>query len=144
MATHRPQDRGFSPKLAFQLTLDVLDATEDLTVRHRPATPKTLTPLLRARVPGRRPTLPQLQAALTPVTRRREQMRTRERLAHRRQLLTLRARTEAELNRLSEDVAYLTVMVRETDAVLRTSWRVPDDAECVERSGPTAGPSSET
>ena len=49
MATHRPQDRGFSPELAFQLTLDVLDAIEDLTVRHRPATPKTLTPLLRAR-----------------------------------------------------------------------------------------------
>ena len=144
MATHRPQDTGFSPESAFQFTLDVLDAAEDLTAQRRPATPKTLTPLLRARAPGRRPTLPQLQAALTQVTRWREQMLTRELLAHRRQLLTLRARTEAELNRLGEDVAYLTVMVRETDAVLRTSWRAPDDAECAGRSGPTAGPSSET
>ena len=139
MATHRLQDTGFSPESAFQFTLDVLDAAEDLTAQRRPATPKTLTPLLRARAPGRRPTLPQLQAALTQVTRWREQMLTRELLAHRRQLLTLRARTEAELNRLGEDVAYLTVRVRETDAVLRTSWRVPDDAACAERSGPTAG-----
>jgi len=139
MATHRPQDRKFSPERAFQLALDVLDAAEDLTAQRRPTTPKTLTPLLRARAPGRRPTLPQLQAALTQVTRWREQMLTRELLAHRRQLLTLRARTEAELNRLGEDVAYLTVRVRETDAVLRTSWRVPDDAACAERSGPTAG-----
>ncbi len=84
MATHRPQDTGFSPESAFQFTLDVLDAAEDLTAQRRPATPKTLTPLLRARAPGRRPTLPQLQAALTPVTRWREQMRTRELLAHRR------------------------------------------------------------
>ena len=144
MATHRPQDRKFSPELAFQFTLDVLDAAEDLTAQCRPATPKTLTPLLRARASGRRPTLPQLQAALTQVTHWREQVLTRDLLAHRRQLLTLRTRTEAELNRLSEDVAYLTVMVRETDAVLRTSWRAPDDAACVERSGPTAGSRPET
>ena len=114
MATHRPQDTGFSPESAFQFTLDVLDAAEDLTAQRRPATPKTLTPLLRARAPGRRPTLPQLQAALTQVTRWREPILTRELLAHRRPLLTLRARTEAELNRWA-NIAYLTVRVREID-----------------------------
>ena len=123
MATHRPQDTGFSPELAFQLTLDVLDAIEDLTARRRPATPKTLTPLLRARASGSCPTLPELQVALSQVTRLQEQMPTRDRLARRRQRLDLRTRTEAELHRLGEDFAYLTVMVRETDAVLRTSWR---------------------
>jgi hypothetical protein len=144
MATHRLQDTGCSPESAFQFTLDVLDTAEDLMAQRRPTTPKTLMPLLRARASGRRPTLPQLQAALSQVTRWREHMLTRDLLAHRRQLLTLRARTEAELNRLSEDFAYLTVMVRETDAVLRTSWRAPNDAECAAPPGPAADPLPET
>lgn len=71
MATHRLQDTEFSPEWAFPLTLDVLDAAENLTAQRCPA-------------------LPQLQAALTQVTRWREQVLTRDRLAHRRQLLTLR------------------------------------------------------
>ena len=140
MATPLPQDTGFSSEWAFQFTLDVLDAAEDLMAQRRPATPKTLTPLLRARAAGRRPTLPQLQAALTQVTRWREQILTRDLLAHRRQLMLLRARTEAELNRLGEDFAYLNVMLRETDAALRTSWGYSDDTECAATPGPAAGP----
>ena len=35
MATHRPQDPAFAPDFAFQLTIGVLEAFEDLVARRR-------------------------------------------------------------------------------------------------------------
>ena len=128
MATHRPPKMRGAPEPAFPLALDVLDVTEDQTARRRPATPQTLASRLCARAFGPHPTPLQLQAALTQATRWREQRPTRDLLDQRRQLLALRIRAETELNRLSEDIAYLTIMVHETEAVLRGTWNFAADA----------------
>ena len=56
MATHRPHDTGFTPDVAFQLMLGVLEASEDLAARRRPITPNTLARQLRARLSGMRHT----------------------------------------------------------------------------------------
>lgn len=129
MATHRPPDPGFAPKFAFQVAMDVLDASQDLAARQRPVTPRALARRLSARPFGPRPTLAQIKDALIQVRLWRDQILTRDLLQHRRQIVDLLARTEAEQHRLSEDQAYLTVMLRETDAILHDALTAPDGAE---------------
>jgi hypothetical protein len=128
MATHRPQDPARASEFEFQLAISVLEASEDLAVRRRPITPDALARQLRARPFGARPTAPQIRAALVQVQQWRDQMVTRDLLQHRRQLVALRARVEAEQCRLSEDWVYLTRMLRETDALLQNTLTASDGA----------------
>ena len=125
MATHRPHDKGFAPDFEFQVAMDVLDASQDLAARHRPVTPHALARRLSARPSGPRPTLAQIKGALAQVRLWRAQILTRDLLQHRRQIVELLARTEVERHRLGEDAAYLTVMLRETDALLQNTLMVP-------------------
>ena len=127
MATHRPHDTGCAPE--FEVAMDVLDASQDLAARHLPVTPRALARRLSARPSGPRPTLAQIRDALARVRLWRDQILARDLLQHRRQLVALLARTEAERRRLDEDAAYLTVMLRETDAILRGALTAPDGAE---------------
>lgn len=129
MATHHPPDPSFAPAFEFQVALDVLDASQDLAARHRPVTPSALARRLSARPSGPRPTLAQIKDALAQVHLWRDQILTRDLLQHRRQIVELLARTEAEQHRLGEDAAYLTVMLRETDAILHNTLAAPDRAE---------------
>ena len=129
MATHRPHDKGFAPEFEFQVALDVLDASEDLAARHRPVTPHALARQLSARPSGPHPTLAQIRDALAQVRRWRTQILARDLLQHRRQIVELCARIEAEQRCLSEDLAYLTVMLREADALLQNTLMAPDGAE---------------
>ena len=142
MATHRPHDTGFAPEFEFRVALDVLDASQDLAARHRPVTPHALARRLNARPTGPRPTLAQIRDALAQVRDAlaqvrlwRDQILARDLLQHRRQLVELLARTEAERHRLDEDAAYLTVMLRETDAILRGALTAPDGAKPAARPG---------
>ncbi|MEI2804509.1 MAG: hypothetical protein V9G18_00730 [Albidovulum sp.] len=135
MATHRPHDTGFAPEFEFQVAMDVLDASQDLAARHLPVTPRALARRLSARPSGPRPTLAQIRDALARVRLWRDQILARDLLQHRRQLVELLARTEAERRRLDEDAAYLTVMLRETDAILRGALTAPDGAETAARPG---------
>ena len=129
MATHRPHDTGFAPEFAFEVAMDVLDASQDLAARHLPVTPRALARRLSARPSGPRPTLAQIREALARVRLWRDQILARDLLQHRRQLVELLARAEAERRRLDEDAVYLTVMLRETDAILRGALTAPDGAE---------------
>ena len=129
MATHRPHDTGFAPDFEFHVALGVLEASEDLAARHRPVTPHALARQLSARPSGPRPTLAQIRDALAQVRRWRDQILTRDLLQHRWQIVALCARIEAEQRCLSEDAAYLTVMLRETDAMLQNTLTAPDGAE---------------
>ena len=129
MATHRSQDPAFAPDFAFQLTIGVLEAFEDLVARRRPITPSAVARQFRAQSSGARPTVTQIQAALAQVQRWRDQIITRDLLQHRRQLVTLCARIEVEQRRLSEDWVYLTRMLRETDALLHNTLTAPGGAE---------------
>ena len=135
MATHRPHDTGFAPEFAFEVAMDVLDASQDLAARHRPVTLHTLARRLSARPSGPRPTLAQIRDALAQARLWRDQILARDLLQHRRQLVELLARTEAERHRLDEDAAYLTVMLRETDAILRGALTAPDGAKPAARPG---------
>ncbi len=121
MATHRSHDTGLAPEFAFRVALDVLDASQDLAARHLPVTPHALARRLSVRPSGPRPTLAQIRDALAQVRLWRDQLLARDLLQHRRQLVELLARTEAEQHRLGEDRAYLTVMLRETDAILQNT-----------------------
>jgi hypothetical protein len=125
MATHRPHDTGFAPEFEFEVAMDVLDASQDLAARHRPVTPHALARRLSARPSGPRPTLAQIKGALTQIRLWRTQILTRDLLQHRRQIVVLSARIEAEQRCLSEDLAYLTVMLRETDALLQNTLMTP-------------------
>ena len=129
MATHRSHDTGLAPEFAFRVALDVLDASQDLAARHLPVTPRALARRLGARPSGPRPTLAQIRDALARVRLWRDQILARDLLQHRRQLVELLARTEAERHRLDEDAAYLTVMLRETDAILRGALTAPGGVE---------------
>ena len=129
MATHRPHDTGFAPEFEFEVAMDVLDASQDLAARHRPVTPHALARRLSARPSGPRPTLAQIKDALAQVRRWRDQFLTREILQHRRQIVALSARIEAEQRCLSEDLAYLTVMLRETDVLLQNTLTAPGGEE---------------
>ena len=129
MVTPRSHDTGFAAECAFEVGMDVLDASQDLAARHLPVTPRALTRRLGARPSGPRPTLAQIRDALARVRLWRDQILARDLLQHRRQLVELLARTEAERRRLDEDAAYLTVMLRETDAILRGALTAPDGAE---------------
>jgi hypothetical protein len=131
MATHRPHDTGFAPEFEFEVAMDVLDASEDLAARHRPVTPHALVRRLSARPSGPRPTLAQIKDALAQVRRWRDQFLTRDLLQHRRQIVELHARVEAEQRCLSEDAAYLTVMLRETDAILHRALTAPGEADAL-------------
>ena len=133
MATHRPQNTALAPEFdfEFQVALGVLEASEDLAARRRPLTPHTLARQLRARSFPARPTLAQVERGLTQVQFWRDQFLTRDLLQHRRQIVALRARVEAEQRCLSEDAAYLTVMLRETDAILHRALTAPDGADAL-------------
>ena len=131
MATHRPHDTGFAPEFEFQVAMDVLDASQDLAARHRPVTPHALARRLSARPSGPRPTLAQIRDALAQVRLWRDQFLTRDLLQHRRQIVALSARIEAEQRCLSEDAAYLTVMLRETDAILHRALTAPGEADAL-------------
>ena len=131
MATHRPHDKGFAPEFEFQVAMDVLDASQDLAARRRPVTPHTLARQLSARPSGPRPTLAQIRDALVQVRRWRDQFLTRDLLQHRRQIVELLANTEVERHRLGEDAAYLTVMLRETDAILQNTLTAHDGADAL-------------
>ncbi len=121
MATHRPHDTGLAPEFAFRVAMDVLDAPQDLAARHLPVTPRALARRLSARPSGPSPTLAQIREALAQIHLWRDQILARDLLQHRRQLVALLARTEEEQHRLGEDRAYLTVMLRETDAILQNT-----------------------
>ena len=131
MATHRPQDKGFAPEFdfEFQVAIGVLEASEDLAARRRPLTPHTLARQLRARSFPARPTLAQIERGLTQVQFWRDQFLTRDLLQHRRQIVALSARIEVEQRCLSEDLAYLTVMLRETDVLLQNTLTAPGGEE---------------
>jgi hypothetical protein len=131
MATHRAHDTGFLPEFEFRVALDVLDASQDLAARRKPVTPRTLARRLSARPSGPRPTLAQIKSALLQVRLWRDQILTRDLLRHRRQLVALLARTEAERRRLDEDAAYLTVMLRETDTILHNALTAPGGADAL-------------
>ena len=96
MATHRAHDTGFAPDPEFQRVIDVLEASESFGSRHRPITPDALARRLRARPSGSRPTAPQIREALDQIQGWRDHILTRDLLQHRRQVVALRARVEAE------------------------------------------------
>ena len=131
MATHRPQDTGFAPEFEFEfeLVIGVLEASEDLAARRQAVTPHALARQLRARRSGVRPTLTQIQDALAQVQRWRDQILTRDLLQHRRQIVALCARIEAEQRRLGEDWVYLNRMLRDTDAILQNALAALGEAE---------------
>ena len=140
MATHRPKNRGCAPDVEFQFALAVLEASEDLAARRRPITPLTLARQLRVRTPGERPTLAQIERGLAQVRCWRDQLLTRNLLQHRRQIIELCARIEAEQYRLGEDWVYLIRMLQETDAILQNTLAapsaVPPSAGASARDGP--------
>lgn len=105
MATYRPQD----------------PASAALAARHHPVTLDTLARRLRARPSAVRSTVIPIQDALAQVQHWREQLITRDLLQHRRQLIVLRFELEVQWRHLGENWAYLTMMLRETDALLQNS-----------------------
>ena len=129
MATHRPQDTASAPDFEFQVAIGVLEASEDLAARRRPITPDTLARQFRAPSSGVRPTVTQIERGLAQVQRWCAQILTRDLLQHRRQIVALSARVEAQQRSLGEDLAYLTRMLRETDALLQNTLTAPGGAE---------------
>ena len=129
MATHRPQDPGFAPAFEFQVAIGVLEASEILAARRRPITPVTLARQLRTCPLPVRPTVAQIERGLAQVQCWRDQILTRDLLLHRGQLVVLDARLRAQRRQLDEDQFYLDKMLRETDALLKSSLTTPGGAE---------------
>ena len=133
MATHRAHDTGFAPEFDFQLTLAVLEASEQVAASRRPTTPAALARQLRTHSSPPRPTISQIEAALRRIDCWRQHVLTRDLLGHCRQLVALRARVEAEQCRLAEDWVYLNRMLQEAQALLENAappaGRVPAGAK---------------